>query len=324
MDYYLIGLYKLINFMNMKSFFLKILDRGPVSVTLAVVLSVLFVTGLVSAATTISTSVVTGGDIYASSTAEIDLGVTAPSFDSITGVLSLGVTNASAIKIGATAIKVGIATTTPLWILNPFSATASQLALSNGAGISQWALRNAGGNFYLASTTAAGTATTSTSALTVIGATGKTGVATSSPFATLSVQGVEGTIPFAISTSTRTGAGMPVFEVDSKGHILVSGATPTVSGCGATTPAVSGNDTAGKVTTGSTGATSCTVTFANAYAVAPSCTLSGGPGTGSLLYSAIYSSTTAAQFSFMASSTAADASPLMTSWVISYLCIGTQ
>src|SRR3989338_8023675 len=37
--------------------------------------------------------------------------------------------------------NVGIGTTTPTWLLNPTSATASQLALSSGAGFSQWAFR---------------------------------------------------------------------------------------------------------------------------------------------------------------------------------------
>ncbi|MDO8728748.1 MAG: hypothetical protein Q7K26_02520, partial [bacterium] len=63
--------------------------------------------------------------------------------------------------------NVGIGTTTPTWLLNPTSATASQLALSAGAGVSQWAFRNAGGNLYIATTTVAGTATSSVSALSI-------------------------------------------------------------------------------------------------------------------------------------------------------------
>ena len=63
--------------------------------------------------------------------------------------------------------NVGIGTTTPTWLLNPTSATASQLALSAGAGFSQWAFRNAGGNLYFATTTVAGTATSTTAALSI-------------------------------------------------------------------------------------------------------------------------------------------------------------
>ncbi|MBI5457512.1 hypothetical protein HY971_02180, partial [Candidatus Kaiserbacteria bacterium] len=66
--------------------------------------------------------------------------------------------------------NIGIGTTTPQWLLNPFSATASQLALSAGAGIGQWAFRNAGGNFYLASTTADGTATSTTALFSITNA----------------------------------------------------------------------------------------------------------------------------------------------------------
>ncbi len=81
----------------------------------------------------------------------------------------------------ATSGNVGIGTTTPQWLLNPFSATASQLSLSAGAGIAQWAFRNAGGNLYFATTTVAGTATTSTSALTIIGSSGNVGIGTMNP-----------------------------------------------------------------------------------------------------------------------------------------------
>ena len=85
--------------------------------------------------------------------------------------------------------NIGIGTSTPSWLLNPTSASASQLSLSAGGGIAQWAFRNAGGNFYLSTTTVAGTATTSLSAFTIDGATGNIGVATSSPSAKFAVQG---------------------------------------------------------------------------------------------------------------------------------------
>ncbi len=73
------------------------------------------------------------------------------------------------VLLAATIGKVGIGTTTPSWLLNPYSSTASQLALSAGAGLSQWAFRNAGGNLSFATTTVAGTATTSISALEIAG-----------------------------------------------------------------------------------------------------------------------------------------------------------
>ncbi|MDO8183849.1 MAG: tail fiber domain-containing protein [bacterium] len=77
--------------------------------------------------------------------------------------------------------NVGIGTTTPQWLLNPFSATAPQLSLSAGAGVAQWAFRNAGGNLYFATTTTAGTATTSTSALSILSSNGNVGIGTAAP-----------------------------------------------------------------------------------------------------------------------------------------------
>ena len=63
--------------------------------------------------------------------------------------------------------EVGIATNTPQHIFTSYSASAPQLSLSNGAGSPQWVLRNAGGTLFFATTTVSGTATTSTSALTL-------------------------------------------------------------------------------------------------------------------------------------------------------------
>jgi hypothetical protein len=63
--------------------------------------------------------------------------------------------------------SVGIGTTTPQWILNPFSATAPQLSLSSGADSSQWTMRAINGNLYFATTTVAGTATSTTAQLTI-------------------------------------------------------------------------------------------------------------------------------------------------------------
>jgi hypothetical protein len=87
-----------------------------------------------------------------------------------------------------TGTNFGIGTTTPQWLLNPTSATASQLALSAGAGLAQWAFRNAGGNLYLATTTVAGTATSSIAALTILGSSGNVGIGTTSPTGLFSIE----------------------------------------------------------------------------------------------------------------------------------------
>ena len=63
--------------------------------------------------------------------------------------------------------SLGISTTTSYYNLTIASTTGPQLALSAGGGLAQWTLRNAGGSFYLATTSVAGTATSTVSALTI-------------------------------------------------------------------------------------------------------------------------------------------------------------
>lgn len=54
------------------------------------------------------------------------------------------------------------------------------------------------------------------------------------------------------------------------GHLEYTGTTPTVGTCG-TSPAITGNDHAGTVTTGSTATTACTITWGAAWTNAPLC-----------------------------------------------------
>jgi len=90
------------------------------------------------------------------------------------------------------------------------SSTAPQLSLSSGAGFGQWTFRNAGGNLYFATTTVAGTATTSTSALTIIGSSGNVGIASSTPWGLFSIN------------PDRLGSGVPAFVVGSSTATLFS------------------------------------------------------------------------------------------------------
>ena len=129
----------------------------------------------------------------------------------------------------------GIGTTTPsIGVMTIASSTAPQFSWSAGAGVAQWVSRNAGGNLYFATTTVAGTATTTTSALTLSGS-GKPGLAigSSTPAATLAVM----TIPadfsnqFLVGSSTATS-----FQIDNNGSIfapktLTSGASQTGYWC---------------------------------------------------------------------------------------------
>lgn len=66
-----------------------------------------------------------------------------------------------------TADNVGVGTTTQVWPLTAFSATQPQLALSSGAGFAQWTQRNSFGTLYFATTTVAGTATSTTFGLRI-------------------------------------------------------------------------------------------------------------------------------------------------------------
>jgi hypothetical protein len=64
----------------------------------------------------------------------------------------------------------------------------------------------------------------------------------------------------------------PVFAIKSGGHLHTAGTAPAVSSCG-TGPSVVGTDTAGRITVGTGSPSSCTLTFASAYANIPSCTV---------------------------------------------------
>lgn len=84
-------------------------------------------------------------------------------------------------------------------------------------------------------------------------------------------------------------------------------APPVLSTCG-TAPSVVGNDTVGKITTGSA-ATTCTVTFSLAYAVAPACVVAPQ---GTATYPTFTTSTTAITFSVDIAST-----------VYNYICLAS-
>jgi|GEM_PF-6756431 len=106
--------------------------------------------------------------------------------------------------------RLGVSTSTPVFPLTAFSSTESQVALSAGSGVAQWAFRNAGGNLYVSTTTVAGTATTTLPAVTVIGSTGYVGIGTSTPTQMLSVKdrlfvGANGASGMGTATSTFQG-----------------------------------------------------------------------------------------------------------------------
>lgn len=75
--------------MYVKNLIGRIFSRGPVSVTLAVVLSVLFVTGVVGAATTISTNINTAGTLTVTGASTLTGNVSAAGTLAVTGVSTL-------------------------------------------------------------------------------------------------------------------------------------------------------------------------------------------------------------------------------------------
>jgi hypothetical protein len=121
--------------------------------------------------------------------------------------------------------NVGIGTTTPQWLLNPFSATAPQLALSSGAGNGQWAFRNVTGNLYLATTSADGTATSTLAAITINGTNGYVGIGSTTPGAFFSINPTATAISqFMIGTTTHTS-----FMIDTNGSVLIGTTTATTT-----------------------------------------------------------------------------------------------
>lgn len=137
----------------------------------------------------------------------------------------VGSSTATALLIN-NAGQIAVGTTTTTYPLDIYANAAPQLSLSAGGGFAKWAFANVGGNFTLSTTTVAGTATTSTAALT-INATSKPGfgIGTTSTgaWATLAVNPSSGDFPnaFVIGSSTAT-----TFIVDNAGRVGVGTTTP--------------------------------------------------------------------------------------------------
>lgn len=83
-------------------------------------------------------------------------------FNSFSG--GSAITSFMTLPVGANAMGTS---TVGQYGLTVASSTKPQLSLSAGAGVSQWVMRNAGGLFYLATTTVAGTATSTVSAFSI-------------------------------------------------------------------------------------------------------------------------------------------------------------
>lgn len=75
------------------------------------------------------------------------------------------------------------------------------------------------------------------------------------------------------TTGTSQNAAVAAMKIGSNTHVAFVGTTPVVSACGTGSPAVTGSDTAGTITVGTT-ATACTLTFGVAFAATPVCVVS--------------------------------------------------
>lgn len=120
---------------------------------------------------------------------------------------------------------VGIGTTTPFYRLTLASTTQPQLSLSAGAGLAQWTMRNAGGNFYLSTTTVAGTSTTTLAALAINGTTGALSLGTTTA-GTLKVA-ADGTI-----WSDTSGGGGGYATIQDEGGALTTRTVLNFTGTG--------------------------------------------------------------------------------------------
>jgi|GEM_PF-3223859 len=100
----------------------------------------------------------------------------------------------------------GLGTTTPtIGQLTIASTTGAQLSLSAGAGFAQWALRNSLGTLYLAPSTVAGTAT-STTALAILSSNNYVGIGTTTPNAKLEVVDSSAATTTALALTNYTAA----------------------------------------------------------------------------------------------------------------------
>ena len=119
------------------------------------------------------------------------------------------------------------------------------------------------------------------------------------------------------SVQTVPGDGGPLrFDATGRatlgtGNLFSTGPAPVLSACGGGSPAITGSNLAGTVTTGTT-ATGCVITFSTTFTTAPTCVVS--PASGVL-----------ASFSYTISATAITITQTSTSGnTITYICIGKQ
>ncbi|MBX4200195.1 hypothetical protein KW790_01930 [Candidatus Parcubacteria bacterium] len=124
----------------------------------------------------------------------------------------------------------GLGTTSPQWLLQLASSTKPQLTLSDGVITdNHWSFRNAGGNFYLATSSPSTFATSSTPTLTIIpgGISGFMGLSSSTPWGKFSVEMGVVDPSFVVANSGSTTPSFIIQGVNSNGSVGVGTATPS-------------------------------------------------------------------------------------------------
>jgi hypothetical protein len=123
-----------------------------------------------------------------------------------------------------TLVNLGIGTTTPVWSITVSSSTGPQLALTDASLTSNiWTMRNAGGNFYLATSSPSTYATSTTAAISIVGTSGLVGIGTNVPGAKLEIKSSAEQLRLSNpSVSSYVG-----FAVNEFNHLTVTNTEPT-------------------------------------------------------------------------------------------------
>jgi hypothetical protein len=114
------------------------------------------------------------------------------------------------------------------------------------------------------------------------------------------------------STGTTANSYATALTINAAGHLIVTGTAPTIASGFGTSPSIAGADHAGRVTVGTGGvATTGAITFGQAFATAPACTVNNE--TTILLAQATATTTTL---------TITSATPFTASDTLTYVCLG--
>jgi len=117
--------------------------------------------------------------------------------------------------------------------------------------------------------------TFSVGASTLVVTQGKVAIGDVSPDARFEVVSTDGETDYVVQVSS-TDDSTVMMGVRGNGHwVSETGTAPVLSSCG-TTPSITGTDTAGKITIGTSASSTCTMTFADQYANAPACSITNG------------------------------------------------